>query len=143
MTHPGSKGNPAWADANPVTAVATSRFGLPVAVAPAKAAPVGRRSSAWSEPEPWIVAVLLATGVAVIARHPSARAIGTEADEPTMTPSVVATAPPSPTTASAPSVGAVVAPAPTHAPRDPFHALVAAGQAILTRPSNVTATVAT
>ena len=87
--------------------------------------------------------MLLATGVAVIARHPIARAIGTEADEPTMTPSVVATAPPSPTTASAPSVGAVVAPAPTHAPRDPFHALVAAGQAILTRPSNVTATVAT
>ena len=84
--------------------------------------------------------MLLATGVAVIARHPIARAIGTEQDQPTLTPSVVATAPPISTTLPAPSVGALVAPAPTHAPRDPFHALVAAGQAIL-GPTNVTVTV--
>lgn len=122
--------------------MAASRFGLPVAVAPARAASGQKRSSTWSEPEPWIVAVLLATGVAVIARHPIARAIGTEADEPTMTPSVVATSPPTAAVPSAPSVGAVVDPAPTHAPRDPFHALVAAGQAILA-PSNVSVTVTT
>ena len=75
--------------------------------------------------------MLLATGVAVIARHPIARAIGTEQDQPTLTPSVVATAPPTASTQAAPAVGALVAPAPTHAPRDPFHALVAAGAAIL------------
>lgn len=84
--------------------------------------------------------MLLATGVAVIARHPIARAIGTEQDQPTLTPSVVATTPPNFTTQTAPSVGALVAPAPTHAPRDPFHALVAAGQAIL-GPTNVSVTV--
>ena len=75
--------------------------------------------------------MLLATGVAVIARHPIARAIGTEQDQPTLTPSVVATTPPSFTTQTAPSVGALVAPAPTHAPRDPFRSLITAGQAIL------------
>jgi nucleoid-associated protein YgaU len=123
-----------------VTALASSRFGLPFAVAPAKAAQAQQRSSAWSEPEPWIVAVLLATGVAVIARHPIARVIGTEVDEPTLTPSVVATAPANSGAHAAPSVGAIVAPAPTHAPRDPFHALVAAGQALLA-PSNVSVTV--
>lgn len=84
--------------------------------------------------------MLLATGVAVIARHPIARAIGTEQDQPTLTPSVVATAPPTASTQAAPAVGALVAPAPTHAPRDPFHALVAAGAAIL-GPTNVSVTV--
>ena len=84
----------------------------------------------WSEPEPWIVAVVLATGVAVIARHPIARAIGTEADEPTLTPSVVATSAQSSSTSAAPALAAV-APAPTHAPRDPFRALVAAGGALV------------
>jgi LysM repeat protein len=136
------KGLTESADANGVSALAASRFGLPVAVAPAKAARGPQRASVWSEPEPWIAAVLLATGVAVIARHPLARAIGTEVDQPTMTPSVVATAPPSTTSHSAPSVGAIVAPAPTHAPRDPVHALVAAGQALLA-PSNVSVTVTT
>jgi nucleoid-associated protein YgaU len=113
-----------------VTAQAASRFGLPIAVAPAKASPTAQRSSAWSEPEPWIVAVLLATGVAVIARHPIARAIGTEADDTTMTPSVVATAPPAPSsTASVPAAAA--APVPTHAPRNPFRALVDASGALV------------
>jgi nucleoid-associated protein YgaU len=77
----------------------------------------------WAEPEPWIVAVLLATGVAVIARHPIARAIGTEVDDATMSPSVVATAPPASTRAvSAPAAAA--APLPTHEPRNPFRVLV-------------------
>jgi nucleoid-associated protein YgaU len=89
-----------------------------------------RVSIAWTEPEPWIVAVLLVTGVAVIGRHPIARAIGTEAGETTMTPSVVATAPPSaaPTTAAR---AALAAPAPTHAPRNPFRALVDASGALV------------
>lgn len=122
-------GNVSGADANEVTALAASRFGLPVAVAPAKAPASMPRSSMWSEPEPWIVAVLLATGVCVIARHPIARAIGTEVGEPTMTPSVVATAPPAATTATAPALAAAE-PVATHSPRDPFRALLAAGGAI-------------
>ena len=119
------------ADANEVTALAASRFGLPVNVAPLRATPVAKRSSiVWSEPEPWIVAVLLATGVAVIARHPIARAIGTEADDTTMTPSVVATAPPS--AAPSPAAKAAMAvPVPTHEPRNPFRALVDASGAIV------------
>lgn len=131
-------GEASRADANDMTAVAASRFGLPSAVAPAKAAPKEPRSSAWSEPEPWIVAVLLATGVAVIARHPLARAIGTEVNDPTMTPSVVATAPPSSAAPSAPSVAAA-APVPTHAPRDPFRSLVGATGALLGAPAAVAA----
>ena len=113
-----------------MTAQAASRFGLPTTVKQWKGAPQTQRSSAWSEPEPWIVAVLLATGVAVIARHPIARAIGTEADDTTMTPSVVATAPPSSApAASAPAAAA--APVPTHEPRNPFRALVNASDAIV------------
>ena len=84
----------------------------------------------WSEPEPWIVAVLLLTGVAVAARHPIARAIGTESDDATMTPSVVASAPPAPHSAAS-AAAAAVAPVPTHAPRNPFHALVGASGALL------------
>jgi len=114
-----------------VTALAASRFGLPVAVSPVRAPRETKRASVdWTEPEPWIIAVLLVTGVAVIGRHPIARAIGTEADDTTLTPSVVATAPPAPTqAASAPAAAA--APVPTHAPRNPFHALVSASGAII------------
>ena len=111
--------------------MAASHFGLPVAVAPAKAAPEVRRPTVnWAEPEPWIVAVLLATGVAVIARHPLARAIGTEVDDTTLTPSVVATAPPASTPVTTAPAGAA-APVPTHAPRNPFRALVDASGAIV------------
>jgi nucleoid-associated protein YgaU len=127
---PRGKPSPDSADAHEVTALAASRFGSPFAVAPAKAARDPRRSSAWTEPEPWIVAVLLATGVAVIARHPIAQAIGTETDETTLTPSVVATAPPS-TTQAVPAPAAAAAAVPTHAPRNPFHALVSASGAII------------
>ena len=118
------------ADAHDVTALAASRFGLPVAVAPAKADQPTRRSIVWTEPEPWIVAVLLATGVAVIARHPIARAIGTEVNDTTMTPSVVAAAGPAPSPAAV-AAGAVAAPVPTHEPRNPFRALVNASGAIV------------
>jgi nucleoid-associated protein YgaU len=114
-----------------VTALAASRFGLPVAVAPVRAAREPKRASVnWAEPEPWIVAVLLVTGVAVIARHPLARAIGTEAGDTTLTPSVVATAAPSPTQVAA-AAAAAAAPVPTHAPRNPFRALVSASGAII------------
>jgi len=111
--------------------LAASRFGLPVAVAPVRAPREAKRASVdWTEPEPWIVAVLLVTGVAVIGRHPIARAIGTEADDTALTPSVVATAPPATTqAASAPAAAAV--PVPTHAPRNPFRALVSASGAII------------
>ena len=126
----GSTGLAVPADAYDVTALAASRFGLPTTAKAWKGAPETKRSSAWSEPEPWIVAVLLATGVAVIARHPIARAIGTEADDTTMTPSVVATAGPAPSTAPSTRAGAV-APVPTHAPRNPFSALVDASGAIV------------
>jgi len=130
MARLGPSGSPRAADAYDVTAQAASRFGLPIAVAPAKASPTAQRGSAWSEPEPWIVAVLLATGVAVIARHPIARAIGTEADDTTMTPSVVATAGPAPSTAAS-VPAAAAAPVPTHAPRNPFRALVDASGALV------------
>lgn len=119
------------ADAHEVTALASSRFGLPIAVAPARATTEARRPSVnWAEPEPWIIAVLLATGVAVIARHPIARAIGTEVDDTTLTPSVVATAPPASTPATT-APAAVAAAVPTHAPRNPFGALVDASGAIV------------
>jgi nucleoid-associated protein YgaU len=114
-----------------VTALAASRFGLPVNVAPLRATPEAKRASVdWSQPEPWIVAVLLVTGVAVIGRHPIARAIGTEADDTAMTPSVVATAPPAATPSPA-ARAAMAAPVPTHAPRNPFRALVDASGAVL------------
>lgn len=124
-------GSPVSADANEVTALAASRFGLPVTVAPVRASHEVKRASVdWTEPEPWIIAVLLVTGIAVIGRHPIARAIGTEADDTTLTPSVVATAPPAPThAASAPA--AVAAPVPTHLPRNPFRALVSASGAVV------------
>lgn len=111
--------------------MAASRFGLPVSVAPVRASREVKRASVdWTEPEPWIIAVLLVTGVAVVARHPIARAIGTEADDTTLTPSVVATAAPSPSHTAA-AQAAAAAPAPTHAPRNPFRALVSASGALV------------
>src|SRR3954449_12317488 len=141
------------ADVNVVTALAASRFGVgPYAVAPAKRAGDARRASTWTEPEPWIVAVVLATGVAVIARHPLARMIGTEVDGATSgSPSFVAAAPGAPgpprappssapaappppaPAASAPAqpLAAAAAPVPTHRPRNPFQALVSAGATVM------------
>jgi nucleoid-associated protein YgaU len=114
-------------------ALPRSRAAAPIAVAPATAtaaAALRRVTGTWSQPEPWTVAVLLVTGVMVIARHPIAKMIGTEAETPPAEPSVVATAPAVPVTAGQ-GAAAALAPAPTHAPRDPFRALVTAGGAVL------------
>src|SRR3954451_7480577 len=132
----GHVGRSITADVNLVTALAASRFGIgPYAVVPAKRAGDARRASTWTEPEPWIVAVVLATGVAVIARHPLARMIGTEVDGATSgSPSFVAAAPPAPApAASAPAqpLAAAAAPVPTHRPRNPFQALVSAGATVM------------
>jgi nucleoid-associated protein YgaU len=77
------------------------------------------------------VAVLLATGVVVIARHPLAQLIGTEpAPVPTAAP-VVASAPVVPAAAPAVAAGVAAVPVPTHEPRDPFRALVDASGRVL------------
>lgn len=132
MARLGGKPFGVLADAHEVTALAASRFGLPVSATRARASQDAPRASAWSEPEPWIVAVLLVTGVAVVARHPLARVIGTEVDDTTMTPSVVATAPPTAGgSVSAPAAAALAAPVPTHSPRNPFRALVEASSPVL------------
>jgi nucleoid-associated protein YgaU len=114
-------------------ALAQPRRAVPTAVAPAAAtARLRRVTGTWSEPEPWTVAVLLVTGVVVIARHPLAQLIGTEpAPTPTVAP-VVATAP---ATATLPvpeaAAGAAAVSVPTHEPRDPFRALVNASGRVL------------
>lgn len=121
------------ADAYEVTALAQPRFGaLSYGVAPPQGWGASKRRPTvqWSEPEPWIVAVLLLTGVAVVGRHPIARLIGTEVDDSAIAPTVVATGAPAPapaaTSSSAAVAAAVAAAVPTHAPRDPFHELVTA-----------------
>lgn len=108
------------------------------AVAPADArAALRRLTGSWTQPEPWTVAILLVTGVLVGARHPLARMIGTEVDDAPVASSVVAAAPVVPASAptAGPSAAAAVAAAPTHAPRDPFRALVKAGDAALAPPA--------
>ena len=103
--------------------------GRPFAVAPARV-PIPRAIN-WRQPEPWTVAFVLLTGIVVVGRHPLARAIGTEVDVDTASPSVVATAAPNPvSTPTHAAVAAALAAAPTHAPRDPFAALVGAGKAV-------------
>lgn len=129
------------ADATNVTtfALAQPRRAVPTAVAPAAAtARLRRVTGTWSEPEPWTVAVLLITGVVVIARHPLAQLIGTEpAPTPTVAP-VVATAPATATLpVPAAAAGAATVPVPTHEPRDPFRALVNASGRVLA-PESVT-----
>lgn len=102
------------------------------AVAPASAAASLRRvTGSWTEPEPWTVALLLVTGVALVARHPVARLIGTEAQPPAAAPTV-ASAPPLPEAAAVPTpAAAAVGVVATHAPRDPFRALVGPAGAVL------------
>jgi nucleoid-associated protein YgaU len=128
------------ADLTRVTAMALGRAVVPSAVAPADTTAVRRRVAAvWSEPEPWTVAVLLLTSVAIIARHPLAHMLGTAGDDPVVAPSVVATAPATPgagvpVTAAAAGLAAV----PTHAPRDPFRSLVqASGKVLAPEPLSV------
>ena len=121
-----------------VTATAAvSRVGKPARAAarPAPASPVHRLAGTLHEPNTWTVGILLATGIAILARHPIAHAIGTEVDA---APTPVASAQP-----SAPGRAAPVAPAlslpvvavPTHAPRDPFRVLVAAGASAVNAPA--------
>jgi nucleoid-associated protein YgaU len=137
----------AGAEGKDVTAWAQPRFGaLSYAGAPAKewGTPKRRPAVQWSEPEPWIVAVLLLTGVAVVGRHPIARVLGTEVDENTIAPTVVATGAPAPAPAatsstSAAAAAAAVAAVPTHAPRDPFHALVKASNSVASAPAQAPA----
>ena len=147
MAHLRDKGLAAGADLNVVTSWAQPRFGaLSYAAAPAQAwgAPK-KRTVQWSEPEPWIVAVLLLTGVAVVGRHPIARLIGTEVDDTAMSPSVVATGAPAPapvaTSSAAAAAAAAAAPVPTHAPRDPFHELVKATGSLVDEPVRAPAVV--
>jgi hypothetical protein len=116
-----------------VTALALPRRAVPTAVAPAAAtARLRRVTGTWSEPEPWTVAVLLVTGVVVIARHPLAQLIGTEPTDAPVAAPVVATAPVAAgATTQAVGAGVAAVPVPTHAPRDPFRALVNAGGRVL------------
>ena len=102
------------------------------AVAPASATDALRRVvGTLHEPNAWTAGILLATGVAIIARHPLARALGTEADTPVVS-APAATAPAAPSLAGhAPAVAAPVLAVPTHAPRNPFAALVKTNVAAL------------
>ncbi|MDQ1696337.1 MAG: hypothetical protein QOJ03_1690 [Frankiaceae bacterium] len=114
-------------------ALPRSRAAAPSAVASANAtAAIRRVTGTWSQPEPWTVAVLLVTGVVIIGRHPIAHMLGTEVNTPAAVPMPVATAPAVAGATQPAAPAAALAAAPTHAPRDPFHALVAAGPAVLT-----------
>src|SRR3954465_2014699 len=82
-----------------------------------------------NEPNAWTVGVVLATGVVLIARHPIARALGTETPA---RPLVTAEAPArTHTVTHAPSLALSGPAVPTHAPRDPFRALVTAAGKVL------------
>ena len=77
------------------------------------------------------MAFVLLTGIVAVGRHPIARAIGTEVEVTSSTPSVVATAAPAPVSSPThAAVAAALAAVPTHAPRDPFASLVGAGAAV-------------
>src|SRR4051812_33728258 len=97
---------------------------------PARGRPDGWRRVVGSlnEPNAWTVGVVLATGVVLLARHPIARAIGTEA--PVL--SLVTAESPARThpVPHAPSL-ALSAVGVTHAPRDPFRALITSGGKVL------------
>ena len=124
------------ADLAGVTAVAAHPWaGSRAAVAPASSsAGLLKVTGTLHEPNTWTVGVLLVTGLVLLARHPIAHLLGTEAD-PAPLPTV-ATSPVQPhsATASAPSL-ALAVPVPTHAPRDPFRALVSAGGKVLAAPA--------
>jgi nucleoid-associated protein YgaU len=75
------------------------------------------------------VSVLVATGLAIAARHPLARMLGTEVDTPPVG-IAPATAPPA-FAPHAPALALPVPVAPTHAPRDPFRSLVGSSGALL------------
>jgi len=132
------------ADLLRVTAIAVARpyDGRPVgAVAPATTAVLRRAVGTLHEPNAWTAGIVLALGVAVIARHPIARALGTEVDTPSV-PLTVATAPAHPAPVHGPAVAAapVIAVA-THAPRNPFAALITTtGAALAPQPATASNT---
>lgn len=81
------------------------------------------------EPNAWTVGVVLATGVVLIARHPIARALGTETPaHPLVTTEAPARPHPVP---HAPSLALSAVAVPTHAPRDPFRALMTSSGQVL------------
>jgi len=104
---------------------------------PARSTGLSRVAGTLNEPNAWTVCILLTTSVLVMARHPIARALGTEVSSP---PIVTASAAPrSHPVVQAPTLAAPIAAAPTHAPRDPFRALVTTGGKVLA-PADVSAT---
>jgi nucleoid-associated protein YgaU len=136
MTRPGHTAGAENVDLSDVTAVAVARpydGRAAKAVAPAPADVVRRLLGSLHEPNAWTAGILLATGVALIARHPIAHALGTEVDTPAVTtPAVTAPVQPAPV-APAPAVAAApVLAAPTHAPRNPFAALIQTSNNALT-----------
>jgi nucleoid-associated protein YgaU len=129
MRHAGTS---CGADLNDVTAVAAAHPWVRPRAAVAPAAPdrLRRAVGTLHEPNAWTVGVLLATGVVLLARHPIAKALGTEVAVVPAT-SAATSAPPhgaqTPSLSLSLPTGAVA----THAPRDPFRALVSAGGKLL------------
>jgi nucleoid-associated protein YgaU len=108
------------------------------AVAPAGLSALRRAVGTLHEPNAWTAGILIATGVALIARHPIAGVIGTEVDTPAA-PTSVATAPATTVPVThVPTVGAPLVTVATHAPRNPFAALIK-GPAAAPSGSGVTA----
>ena len=98
---------------------------------------MSRVAGTLNAPNAWTVGILLTTSVLVMARHPIARALGTEVSSP---PIVTTSAPPRPhPVVQTPTLAVPIAAVPTHAPRDPFRALVTAGGKVLA-PADVSAT---
>ena len=117
------------------TAVSAHPWARPQA---AKAKPDGLRRTVGTlhEPNTWTVGLVLATGIVLIARHPIARALGTEVPA---APVVATEAPARPHTAiPVPTLALPTVAVPTHAPRDPFRALVTASGKVLAPVDHVT-----
>jgi len=121
-------GSATEADLLQVTAIAHAHPWASTQTAPGKQAARRRVVGTLYEPNAWTVGVVLATGVVLIARHPIARAIGTESPtRPLVTTEAPVRSHPVP---HAPSL-ALLAPVPTHAPRDPFRALMTSAGKVL------------
>ena len=122
-------GSGAEADLLQVTAAAFAHPWASTQTTPSRPAARRRLVGTLYEPNTWTVGVVLATGVVLIARHPIARAIGTES--PTR-PLVTTEAPARPHPVShAPSLALSAVAVPTHAPRDPFRALMTSAGTVL------------
>lgn len=118
-----------------MTAVAVGApYGVrrPSAVPAGAGTPLRRVLGSFREPNAWTVSLLLATGLIIIARHPIAHALGTEADDTPVTvqaPAAVVGSQAVKPHVPALSAGAAV---PTHAPIDPFRPLVTMTGKLLT-----------